>query len=55
MVAENLDEQFGGNLHLNAVGGVDAAALHAADARRGHGHGLLRRFHAKSRSVVLSA
>ena len=21
-------EQFGGNLHLNAVGGVDAAALH---------------------------
>ena len=27
-------EQFGGNLHLNAVGGVDAAALHAADARR---------------------
>ena len=37
-------EQFGGDLHLNAVGGVDAAALHAADARRGHGHGLFRRF-----------
>ena len=33
-------QQLGGNLYLNAVGGTQAAALHAADAGGGHGHRL---------------